>query len=205
MHIVFVRHGQTTAEPGVCIGRTDVGLSADGLLSIRSLAAAWHALGDRGMLPAPSRIIASDLRRAVDSAQVFGLLWNLDVERDARLREIDFGDWERRTWDSISASDAFQAWSDRWMEVAPPNGEALPLLKHRSDAWIRDVCFNNALGDQTIVAVAHAGWIRATVTSLLGRPLDRMFDLPIDPAHAMVVRMHGKRGELVAVNVAAIP
>ena len=84
MDLVFVRHGRTIADAGRCIGSTDVELSAEGMTSIRALATAWHTAGTRSFVGEPTRIFASDLRRATDSARVFGLLWNRDIELDRR-------------------------------------------------------------------------------------------------------------------------
>lgn len=39
-------------------------------------------------------IYSSDLKRAVETAQIIGKELNLNVSPDKRLREIDFGPWE---------------------------------------------------------------------------------------------------------------
>src|SRR6478609_4772406 len=98
MDLVFVRHGQTVADPGLCIGSTDVALSPEGMTSIRALATAWHTAGARSFVTEPTRVVASNLRRASDSARVFGLLWNRDVELDPRVREMAFGECDGQPW-----------------------------------------------------------------------------------------------------------
>ena len=207
MDLVFVRHGRTVADPGLCIGSTDVALSPEGMTSIRALATAWHTAGARSFVGEPTRIIASDLRRAADSARVFGLLWNHDVEVDPRVREMDFGVWDGQRWDAIAAGDSerFRAWSDRWTEIAPPGGEPVSALADRASDWIRDIRASTDPEAQTIVTVTHAGWIRVAVAQLLGRSLARMFDIPVDHGHATVIRVKARRNQLIALNTSSIP
>ena len=207
MNLVLVRHGKTVADAGRCIGSTDVELSAAGLTSIRAIATAWHTAGPRSVVGEPTRIVASDLRRASDSARVFGLLWNRDIELDRRIRELDFGNWDGQLWNTIEATDGerFRAWTDGWTEVAPPGGESMHALATRVSDWIRDVREGAQVADQTVVAVTHAGWIRVAVAQLLGRPLSRMFDIPVDYGHATVVRLDARRNQLVALNTSSIP
>jgi broad specificity phosphatase PhoE len=207
MYLVLVRHGRTVAEAGQCIGSTDVELSAAGLTSIRALATAWHTAGSRSLIGEPTRIVSSDLRRASDSARVFGLLWNRDVELDRRIRELDFGTWDGRLWNAIDATDheRFRAWSEGWTEVAPPGGESMLALADRASDWLRDIRRRTTVAGQTIVAVTHAGWIRAAVAQLLGRPLSRMFDIPVDFGHATIVRLDARRNQLIALNTTSIP
>jgi broad specificity phosphatase PhoE len=207
LDLVFVRHGRTIADEGRCIGSTDVELSAEGMTSIRALATGWHTAGSRSVIGEPTRIIASDLRRAADSARVFGLLWNRDIELDRRVREMDFGVWDGQLWGTIEASDTerFRAWSDRWTEIAPPGGEPMSALADRASDWLRDIRSSNGRHAQTVVAVTHAGLIRVAVAQLLGRSLVRMFDIPVDYGHATIVRIETRRNQLIALNTSSIP
>lgn len=207
MHLVLVRHGRPVAEAGRCIGSTDVELSAEGLTSVRALATAWHAAGSRSLIGEPSRVIASDLRRARASARVFGLLWNRDVELDPRVREMDFGRWDGELWATIEATDGerFRAWTDRWTDVAPPGGEQLSAVAARASDWLADIRASEGDAASTVVVVTHAGWIRVAVAQLLGRPLNRMFDIPVDFGHATVLRVERRRSQVVALNATSIP
>ena len=49
-------------------------------------------------------IYASDLIRAVETAAIVAEPHGLEVRRDPRLREFDFGEWEGLTWDEIVAT-----------------------------------------------------------------------------------------------------
>lgn len=205
MNLVFVRHGRTVTDAGRCVGSTDVELSPGGLTSIRAIATAWHTAGPKSVVGEPTRIIASDLRRATDSARVFGLLWNREIELDRRVRELDFGEWEGQLWTAIESTDGerLRSWADRWAEIAPPGGETLAALADRAADWIRDLKTSGPA--DTVVAVTHGGFMRVAVAQLLGRPLTRMFDVSIDHGHATIVRLDGRRNQLVALNTSVIP
>jgi broad specificity phosphatase PhoE len=106
---------------------------------------------------------------------------------DARLRELSFGEWEGRTWDEIHASDAarLDAWASDWIGTRPPGGESFIDLVDRVTAWIDDVRAAATAGD--VVAVAHAGSIRAALCAAGMVPAARALEVPID--YAQVVRV----------------
>jgi alpha-ribazole phosphatase len=105
----LVRHAQPLIEPGVCYGALDV--PADGQATLR----AAHALALA--LPAGVQLISSPLQRCEQLAQCLrGLRPDLSCKTDARLAEMDFGQWEGQRWQSIaraeldSWTDAFNTW-----------------------------------------------------------------------------------------------
>jgi broad specificity phosphatase PhoE len=128
-------------------------------------------------------VITSDLARAVDSTQILAAAWNLSIDVDPRLRELNFGDWEGRTWDDLQRDDGarLSAWMQDWVHVAPPGGESFEALAARTLACRTD------LSDGTLV-VAHAGSIRALLCHAFDLPLGRAFDFTVD--HARVSSLH---------------
>ena len=86
--LVFVRHGQTDANRnGVLLGRLDVPLNDAG----REQAA---VVATRVALLAPARIVTSPLVRAADTAQIVAVACGLEVDVDARLIEVDYGEYD---------------------------------------------------------------------------------------------------------------
>ena len=195
--IVLIRHGRAEHTEGRCIGHTDVPLSAEGRAAIRSLSG--HALS---VVIGPASIIASDLRRAVDSAAILATALGAAVECDRRLREMDFGEWDGQTWTHLERNDGdrLRAWTDRWIDVSVPGGETARDLERRAADWLHSTRtpFDRT---STVFAVGHAGWIRAAVGLLLGRPLDQLFDTQIDHAHTTIVDRFRMSARLVAENV----
>jgi len=177
--IVFIRHGEALDVDGRCIGHTDPLLSPAGADAIRALVAESGAswlVADAG----PPCLMTSDLRRAVDSAAIVAEMLGIPIEVDQRLREVNFGEWDGRTWADIERVDArrLRAFMEDWTTIAPPGGEGL------ADAWIADV---RKAKQPVVIAVSHAGFIRTAASILLGRPLARMFELPVAYASATVL------------------
>ncbi|QJQ94903.1 MULTISPECIES: histidine phosphatase family protein [Halomonadaceae] len=80
---------------------------------------------------------------------------------DARLRELDFGDYEGRTYDELEQRPAYRAWIDSRGEQAPPGGESAAQLRARLEAWFVDLLARaEAEGHRQVLAVAHGGVIR---------------------------------------------
>ncbi|QTP59794.1 histidine phosphatase family protein [Billgrantia antri] len=80
---------------------------------------------------------------------------------DARLRELDFGDYEGRTYDELKSQPFYRAWIDSEGQQAPPGGESTTDLRRRLDAWFADVVNGCAPRDRhRALVVAHGGVIR---------------------------------------------
>ncbi|MFW3616160.1 histidine phosphatase family protein [Billgrantia antri] len=80
---------------------------------------------------------------------------------DARLRELDFGDYEGRTYDELKSKPFYRAWIDSEGQQAPPGGESTTDLRRRLDAWFAEVVNGCAPhGRHRALVVAHGGVIR---------------------------------------------
>jgi broad specificity phosphatase PhoE len=197
--IVLIRHGQAIDVAGRCIGHTDVALSEEGAAAIRHMAA--NVSRQR-----QTRLVSSDLQRASESARIISLATGCHLEIDARLREMNFGAWDGRTWDEILRDDSERlgAWMERWTEIAAPAGESAHHLLLRAAHWLDELAAQERHGDQ-IVVVSHAGWIRAAITHMLGYDIARMFEIPADHARATIVDLATSGYSLVASNVDSLP
>lgn len=195
MKLYLVRHGEAEGSEGRAVGQLDLPLSALGTRNMEALAASWRR-------PSPVRLYASDLRRAADSARILARRFEVDPVLDNRLREVSFGDWEGRAWDEIYESDRqrYDAWTERWWDLAPPGGESFANLAERVLAWFQDL----GEGADTIV-VAHGGSIRALLVELLAIPRERAFDLQLSPARVSAVELREGRCELLFLDRHTIP
>src|SRR5688572_16900664 len=89
--LIVWRHGNTDWNAqGRVQGQTDVPLNDLGRQQAVDAAELLVRLK-------PDVIVASDLRRAVDTAAALGALTGLSVRPDPRLRERFFGDWQGST------------------------------------------------------------------------------------------------------------
>jgi alpha-ribazole phosphatase len=181
MKIYLVRHGEAEGSEGLAVGHLDLPISALGARNIEALSASWQG-------PPPSRIFSSDLRRAAESARIFAARLGVDPVVDARLREVSFGEWDGRSWDEIYERDRqrYDAWTERWWDLASPGGESFADLEARVLAWFREL-----KEEETVLAVAHGGSIRALLAGLQVIPREQAFDLDLNPARISAVETAG--------------
>jgi alpha-ribazole phosphatase len=196
--IYLVRHAQPVDAAGRCYGHTDLELAEAGRGAVHRLAASWTE--------PPTRVVASDLVRARDTAALLAVGWQREVRHDARLREMHFGAWDGRYWDALQAEDGdrVSAWMQEWSTARAPEGEALPDVAARVAAWWEEERATLA-ADDSVAVVAHAGSLQALLCHLLPLSLDRAFQLRIDYARVTALSLGGRRTELLYANADRIP
>jgi len=159
--LVIWRHGNTDWNAtGRVQGQTDVPLNDLGREQARAAAPALAALR-------PDAIVASDLRRAADTAAALAALTGLPVRADARLRERHFGQWQGL--DLTEVAERFPDEYARWRAGDPDPGagiETLDDLGKRLGAAFQDAA-DLAVGG-TVVVATHGGGARQGVGHLLG-------------------------------------
>ena len=148
MQIIALRHPPPITR-GLCAGRFD--------FPVRDPEQYVGPLLVHQELTHIERIYSSPAARCRDLAQLIAQRLDLPLQVDARLHELDFGDWEGRTWNDIEADDheRFQAWANDWQRIAPPNGECIAELERRVSDFMDTLATESALG------ITHAGPIRA--------------------------------------------
>ncbi|MBL4906858.1 MAG: histidine phosphatase family protein [Sneathiella sp.] len=131
------------------------------------------------LLPDAGRVVCSDLKRCIKTAEK--TLPDRPLHREPAFREQHFGDWQGLTYDQVEENDPSgytQFWEDP-ITHSPPNGESFRDLVTRSVAARKDVSLHHPV--DTILLFAHAGPIRALLAEALDIPLDRVLSLVIDP------------------------
>lgn len=187
--LYLVRHGEALGAEGRCVGHTDLPLAPGAHDALAQLAAEWPS-------PHPARIVSSDLTRARASAAVVAEVWGAatSISVDARLREMDFGAWDGRTWAHVERDDSarFGAWMAEWQDARTPGGEGFGDVIARATAWLYEaVASARAAGVAEVVVVAHAGSIRALLVEALGLPRQRAFQLRVEHARVSVLYVGG--------------
>jgi broad specificity phosphatase PhoE len=184
--IVLVRHGETAANrERLALGRADPPLTATGE---RQAAALAGRLGSSGA----TRVISSPLGRAQQTATAIADALGIPVETDARLVEMDYGEWDERSFGDLP-SEALARWR-RDANFAPPGGESLAGVTRRVGAWCASLD-----ATQHVVAVSHVSPIKAAVCwAVDGDPL-LAWRMHLDVASITRVR-NGDRPALVGFN-----
>lgn len=151
----WVRHAPL-AEPARLSGRLDVDCPDPDPAALAAL---------RSRLPAEAAWLSSPLRRARRTAALLGAA---EPVLDDRLAEQDFGAWQGATFAGLEAArDPHLAafWADP-AGTAPPGGESFTELAARVAACVAER--SGELAGRDVVAVAHAGPVRAALADALG-------------------------------------
>jgi broad specificity phosphatase PhoE len=177
--LVVVRHGITDwNREGRFQGHLDPPLADDGRREADLVAARIAREPDLR----PARIVASSLARAHETAQAIGAAVGIPVDADQRLMEIGQGEWEGRTHDEVSVTDAarYEVW--RTSDGLPPGGESIDGTLRRVAAAM------DALGRGAwpVVLVSHGGTIRVLARFLFGLTPQRSWALDVDNASISV-------------------
>jgi alpha-ribazole phosphatase len=169
-HVIAVRHAPTEAE-GVCVGNGDVPCTVSAqdaaakiLLAVsgRRFACVW----------------SSSLERCRGPATLIARALGLPLCVDERLKEIDLGQWQLRTWSSIEATEPeqYKSWLEHWLTQTPPGGELPYEMLGRVEEWWRH------LAPGIHLLISHAGVNRAlrvlmggkTWTEAMGGPVPHL-------------------------------
>jgi glucosyl-3-phosphoglycerate phosphatase len=118
----------------------------------------------------PVAIVASDLRRAADTAAALGALTGLPVKHDPRLRERFFGEWEGMLMTEVAETrpDEYARWT-AGADVIGGGVETLDDLGKRVADGLLDAAELAGPGETVIVATHGAG-ARQGIGHLLGWP-----------------------------------
>ena len=161
MQVFLIRHPRPLVEPGLCYGRLDVDCEDP------------QPVAARLRLPPGTTIFSSPLRRARRLAEALDPCFRLD----ARLAEIDFGDWEGRRWDDIDRA-AIDDWAADVLNYTPPRGESVADLQRRVVDLAGELAANRA--GASVALITHAGVIRALLGHWRGLPLAEWTQLECD-------------------------
>ena len=169
MDIYLIRHTNTDTLKGLCYGQSDVALAKSFLEEAQQL---QQKLPD---LKSDTVVFSSPLTRCVKLAEKF----SVNMITDDRLLELDFGDWESKSFNDIDA-DLLQHWSDDFVYAAPPNGERFIDLCQRAGSFWQDVVEGIHPASEQILIITHAGVIRALLAHILKLPPANAFQFRVD-------------------------
>jgi alpha-ribazole phosphatase len=185
MEIYLIRHTRPAVPEGLCYGRRDVPLD-EAELEARLPHIAAHLPRGMDFYSSPATRCARLAERLATATG--GTLAALD----ARLHELDFGDWEGRIWSQLPRAET-ERWTGDIVNVAPPNGEAL------IDMWQRVVAAYEAIldaahagGVQHVGVVGHAGSLKVLLLRTLNLPPEQY--ALADIAQGRVTRIDVNRG-----------
>jgi broad specificity phosphatase PhoE len=164
MRITFIRHAITDWNAaGRWQGQSDTPLSEAGKA---------QALQLKSRLERSSHnfdaVFSSPLERAKTTAQI--VLPHTEIRLDERLLELNFGDFEGKTYPQNSQHPHFQNWLNDPYRVATPNGESLEHLTHRMQDFV-DTLEPDTQTEKHYLIFSHSCAIRALISASMGLPM----------------------------------
>ena len=169
----LVRHAQPLIDKGICYGQLDVQAE---LAETKKCAETLQ-----NVLPRGSYLFTSPLQRCeLLTHELMGLRPDFIFKKDARLQEMNFGQWEGRPWAEIDKAE-LTAWTDNFAHYrAGGTGESLTQFMTRVAS-----AFDELDPAKDTVWLTHAGVIRAATLIAQGsRHINRASEWPIDaPAY----------------------
>lgn len=175
--LLLVRHGETDwNRQHRHQGQRDIPLND---LGRRQVLAVSKRLANEPI----KAIYASDLKRAWDTATAISTFHDgVKIDKEIRLREMNFGEWEGLTWSEIQASEpsVIDNWSKYLAEPGPPGGENIVRFARRIQDAIDEII--NCHPDENVLVVAHGGTLMVLVCLMLDHPIEKYWQFRVDKA-----------------------
>lgn len=169
MELYLLRHGATPGNLlGQYIGSTDQPLAEEGI-----------AAAKEKHYPTPEQLWVSPMRRARETASIFFPGVTQHVMED--LRELDFGDWEEKTWSEVNDAATYDGWLSEDPTACYPGGETLGAFAARTSGALWSIVEEAEKAQlQRIAIVAHGG-VLMSLMHQFGLPKRENFFLWMSP------------------------
>ncbi len=192
--IDLLRHGEVAANGWAFRGSTDVPLSTDGR---RQMEVVGRRLEDAPL----TQVAASPLSRCRSFAARLAGARGVSLKLLDDMREMDFGDWENRSFDELHHSHAtlLRRFRQSPAGICPPGGEPFDAFAARVLGSWRD-WLAGADGEHRLL-VAHGGVIRVLIAHVLDMPPSALWRLHLPYASwSRVSLLVGEQPRLLFLN-----
>jgi len=174
MEIYLIRHTTPLLSPGLIYGKMEVELTdtfEEELAIVRQKLPKFFD----AVYSSPS-LRCTQLAKRIEK----------DFISDFRLMELNFGDWEGKTWDTVDQT-SLQLWMDDYVNVCVPGGESMLEMQSRiNDFW-------KELTQQPysrIAIVTHGGVIRILLSKVRSIALDKIFEIKVAYGEVFLININ---------------
>lgn len=194
--IFLVRHAQSLAnEQGIYQGVTyDTDLSEIGRKQAQILADRFEHIDI-------TQIIASPLKRTIQTAAVVAKRKHLSIQKELSILETNHGSWEGKHKDTIT-----KTWPwiyEKWLKFPSstkfPDGEHFLETQKRVTGWWKEFISTNS---KDTLIVSHDNIIRVIVAAVLNMKLNRIWKFHLQPTAISEVDSTNGVVKLVALGTA---
>lgn len=178
--LYLVRHGESEANvAGVLQGQTHGALTATGRDAAARLG---RSLASLTVAERPTAIFTSDLRRAVETAEIIGEALGTTPQLLPAAREWNVGDLDGLP--AAALADAIERSGLPAAEFAPLGGESMNQLQARAVQTLADLAREAAdgshlAGRERTLLVSHGDFIRMAIGAAASMPIDAATSLSL--------------------------
>lgn len=185
---LLIRHAAHSRVHDTLCGRMPgVTLSEEGRRQAAALGARVQAVG-------VAAVHSSPVRRAVETAEAFGLPMSVDPA----FEEFDFGSWVGKRFDALTDDPAWQAWNAHRASARPPGGETMAEVRARATAGLQRL---RVVHDGASVAVvSHGDVVKSLLLGVLGMSDDTHDRIEIAPASISRIVMWNGGAKVAGMN-----
>jgi broad specificity phosphatase PhoE len=180
MRLYLARHGETESNNKKIIqGQADTQLNSIGKQQAKNLA---RVLKDKNI----EKIYSSDLSRARETAEIINRDLNVELILTKKLRELDMGNWEGKSFIELQKISNFSNWV-----TAPTTfdsirgGETLQDLKNRITNFLIEIKKEK---EENILVVSHGIALTTFILSILNSSMDNIWRLRVNNASLSIVK-----------------
>jgi len=163
MKLTCIRHTSLAVRKDVCYGQTDLSLAEsypDEKNEIK------RKLGDTSF----QKVYSSPLIRCKQLAN--DLFPENSIIYDNRLKELNFGNWEMKTWNEIYEAEVGRFWMNNYLEVTCDGGESYLQFRERVFSFLEEL---QSTSVSDVALVTHGGVILLVKSILEEASIDEVF------------------------------
>ncbi len=193
--LYLIRHGITSGNlEGKYIGTTDLPLCEEGVDAISSLVAL-------DVYPQVQKVYSSPLKRCLETADIIypeRLLKRIDG-----IAEMDFGEYEGKTHEELSADKDYIEWLKGGYEAAAPGGESFGHFTIRCLDGLEEIFKDMMANEVTSAAVITHSGVIMNLLSGYGLPKMKPVDFACNQGEGFEIQLstflwqHGPVFEIV--------
>ncbi len=192
--IVLIRHGITTGNiRRLYYGSTDVPLAEKGIQKIKENK-------EVGLYPSSpdAEYYTSGMLRTEQTLQL--IYGDKPHEKISALRELDFGDFEMKTYEELNSRPEYRDWCNTCEDgTPPPNGEGIKDFNKRVWGGFQELKTKHELlmlklrnreKKAMSICICHGGVICAILNSIWPEKYsDNFYQWIPDPGHGYILRL----------------
>ena len=188
MRVFFIRHGMTAGNKARrYLGRSDEPLSEEGMEKILEYKNKYG-------YPEADVLFSSPLVRAKKTLEL--LYPGKSYEIVDEMIELDFGDFEGKTYDELASDPIYCEWLESNGTLTFPNGESMDIMKKRCSKAFLEIMNSDRIKelekndpDASVGFVVHGGTIMSVMSSLAEPRLD-YFDYSVKNGNGYIGEYH---------------